>query len=143
MSFSDLFDSGFKKRNESHFASIVRVAMADDIITTEEQAFLDRLAQRLEIGEDNYKAILKNYNSHSINPPVSYDLRLERLYDLVRMVHVDNIQGDSEHVLLKKIAVGLGFHAVNVKYITDKALTLVGNGADLDDFTDQIKNMNR
>ncbi|SFC94403.1 TerB family tellurite resistance protein [Algibacter pectinivorans] len=143
MSFSDLFDSGFKKRNESHFASIVRVAMADGVITPEEQAFLDRLAQRLEIGEGDYKTILKNYNSHAINPPASYDLRLERLYDLVRMVHVDNIKGDPEHLLLNKIAVGLGFHAVNVKYIIDKALTLVSNGTDLDNFIDQIKNMNR
>ena len=143
MSFADLFDSGFKKRNDSHFASIVRVAMEDGIITPEEQEFLDRLAQRLEIGEGDYKTILKNYKSHPINPPVSYDARLERLYDLVRMVHVDKIHGESEYSLLKKIAVGLGFHAVNVKYIIDKALTLVSNGTDLDGFIDQIKNMNR
>ncbi|MFS4484020.1 TerB family tellurite resistance protein [Hyunsoonleella sp. 2307UL5-6] len=143
MSFSDLFDSGFKKRNESHFAAIVRVAMADEVITDDEKAFLDRLARRLEIGENDYKQILKDYNSHPINPPVSYDKRLERLYDLVRMIHVDTITGDSEIELLKKLAVGLGFHAVNVKYIIDKALTLVKNGADLDDFVDQIKNMNR
>ncbi|MFI1744870.1 TerB family tellurite resistance protein [Thalassobellus sediminis] len=143
MSFSDLFDSGFKKRNESHFASIVRVAMEDGIITNEEQAFLDRLARRLSISESDYKLILKNYESHPINPPVSYDKRLERLYDLVRMVDVDDINGDSEHKLLNKIAVGLGFHAVNVKYITDKALTIVHNGVDLDTFVDEIKNMNR
>ena len=143
MSFSDLFDSGFKKRNESHFAAIVRVAMDDNIITDEEQAFLDRLARKLDISEGDYKAILKNYNSHPINPPVSYDRRLERLYDLARMVYVDTIKGDSEHKLLNKIAVGLGFHAVNVKYITDKALTLVDNGSDLDNFVEQIKNMNR
>jgi hypothetical protein len=143
MSFSDLFDSGFKKRNESHFAAIVRVAMDDGIITPEEQTFLDRLAHNLDIGEGDYKAIMKNYKSHPINPPVSYDKRLERLYDLVRMVHVDQIKGDPEHRLLHKIAVGLGFHAVNVKYIVDKALTLVDNGVDLDTFVDQIKNMNR
>mgnify|MGYP000203398263 CR=1 FL=1 len=143
MSFSDLFDSGFKKRNESHFASIVRVAMADGVITDEEQQFLDRLARRLEIGEGDYKTILKNYESHPINPPVSYDKRLERLYDLVRMVYVDSIKDDSENTILKKLAVGLGFHAVNVKYIIDKALTLVNNGVDLDTFTDEIKNMNR
>ena len=74
---------------------------------------------------------------------MSYDRRLERLYDLVRMVHVDQIKGDPEHKLLNKIGVGLGFHAVNVKYIADKALTLVQNGADLDTFIDQIKNMNK
>lgn len=143
MSFSDLFDSGFKQRNESHFASIVRVAMDDGIITTEEQAFLDRLAQKLGIGKEDYKAILKNYKSHPINPPVSYDIRLERLYDLARMVHADTINGDSEHTLLKKIGVGLGFHAVNVKYIIDKALTLVNNGVDLDTFIHEVKHMNQ
>lgn len=143
MSFSDLFDSGFKKRNESHFAAIVRVAMDDGIITPEEQTFLDRLARNLDISEGDYKAILKNYNSHPIDPPVSYDKRLERLYDLVRMVHADQIKGDTEYKLLHKIGVGLGFHAVNVKYIVDKALTLVANGVDLDTFVDQIRNMNR
>lgn len=143
MSFSDLFDSGFKKRNESHFAAIVRVAMADGVITDDEKQFLDRLAQRLEIGEDDFNTILKNYQDHPINPPVSYDQRLERLYDLVRMIHVDTIKGDPEMLLLKKIGVGLGFHAVNVKYIVDKALTLVNNGVDLDTFMDEIKNMNR
>ena len=143
MSISDLFDSGFKKRNESHFASIVRVAMADGIITEEERAFLDRLANNLNISEGDYKSILKDYNSHPINPPASYDRRLERLYDLVRMVYVDNIDGEPELLLLKKIAVGLGFHAVNVKYIIDKASTLVSQGADLDNFVDQIKHMNR
>lgn len=143
MSFSDLFDSGFKKRNEDHFAAIVRVAMADGIITDEEKQFLDRLARNLDISESDYKMILKNYQSHPINPPISYDQRLERLYDLVRMIHVDTITGEPEMLLLKKIAVGLGFHAVNVKYIIDKALTLVSNGVDLDTFMQEIKHMNR
>ena len=143
MSFSDLFDSGFKKRNESHFAAIVRIAMDDGVITDEEQTFLDRLAQNLDISEGHYKSILKDYLSQPINPPVSYNRRLERLYDLVRMVHVDTINGDSKRALLKKIGVGLGFHPENVKYITDKALSLVRNGVDLDTFIDEIKHMNR
>ena len=143
MSFSDLFDSGFKKRNEDHFAAIVRVAMDDGVISPEEKDFLNRLARNLDISEAEYKNILKDYQSHPINPPISYDHRLERLYDLVRMVHVDQIKGDSEHKLLNKIGVGLGFHAVNVRYIVDKALTLVHNGVDLDTFIQEIKNMNR
>ena len=143
MSFSDLFDSGFKKRNEDHFAAIVRVAMDDGFISDDEKEFLDRLARNLDVSEEEYKLILKDYKSHPINPPLSYDIRLERLYDLVRMVHVDQIKGDPEHKLLNKIGVGLGFHAVNVKYIVDKALTLVNNGADLDKFINEIKNMNR
>lgn len=143
MSISDLFDSGFKKRNEDHFASIVRVAMDDGIITDDEKSFLDRLAHNLDISESEYKNILKDYQSHPINPPTSYDKRLERLFDLARMVHVDHIQADSEEILLKKIGIGLGFRTDNVKYIVDKALTLVANGVDIDTFIDEMKNMNR
>lgn len=143
MSFSDLFDSGFKKRNEDHFAAIVRVAMDDGIISDDEKAFLDRLARNLDISEGDYKLILKDYKSHPINPPHDYDRRLERLYDLARMVYVDHIKGDSEEVLLRKIGVGLGFHPENVKYIVDKALTLVSRKVDLDTFIDEMKNMNK
>ncbi|MCX7548495.1 TerB family tellurite resistance protein [Xanthomarina sp. F1114] len=143
MSFSDLFDSGFKQRNADHFASIVRVAMDDGIITEQEKAFLDRLAHNLDINDSEYRTILKDYQSHPINPPTSYDRRLERLYDLARMVYVDHIKGDSEMIVLKKIAVGLGFSPDNVKYIVDKALVLVSNGVDIDTFTEEMKNMNR
>lgn len=143
MSFSDLFDSGFKKRNEDHFAAIVRVAMDDGIITDEEKHFLDRLARNLDINEADYKQILKDYKSHPINPPTSYDKRLERLYDLARMVYVDHIKGDHEEIVLRKISIGLGFSPDNVKYVVDKALTLVSNGVDLDTFIEEIKHMNR
>lgn len=143
MSISELFDNEFKKRNRDHFAAIVRVAMSDDIITEGEQNFLDRLARNLNISEAEYKTILKDYESHPINPPVSYDLRLERLYDLTRMVLADDVDDMDEVKLVRKFCVGLGFHAVNVKYICQKALDLVYQGDDLDDFIYGIKNMNQ
>ena len=143
MSFSELFESGFKKRNEDHFAAIVRVAMSDGIINEAEKAFLDRLSVRLEISESEYKAILKDYQSHPINPPLSYDHRLERLYDLARMVWADHIEGEDQVRLLEKLCIGLGFNQDNVKYITDKALTLVHYEVDLDDFIAKMKHMNQ
>ena len=142
MSISDIYDNEFRKRNKDHFAAIVRLALSDDVITVDEQKFLNRLADNLNISNEDYKKIMKDYASHPINPPVSYDHRLERLYDLVRMVHVDQIHGDPEHKLLNKIGVGLGFHAVNVRYIVDKALTLVANGVDLETFIYEIRHMN-
>ena len=143
MSISDLFDSGFQKRNQDHFAAIVKVAMSDGVITDEERAFLDRLATRLDISENDYKEISKDYNSHPINPPSSYDRRLERLFDLGRMVYADNIKGDEEVVLLRKLSIGLGFRSENAKYVVDKALTLIDQGVDSDTFAEEIKNMNR
>ena len=143
MSFSDLFESGFKKRNEDHFAAIVRVAMSDGIINDSEKAFLDRLATGLDITEQEYKDILKDYKSHPINAPHSYDTRLERLYDLARMVWADQIEGPDQVVLLEKLCIGLGFNPDNAKYIADKALTLVHYEVELEEFIYKMKKMNQ
>jgi uncharacterized tellurite resistance protein B-like protein len=143
MSISDLFDSGFKKRNEDHFAAIVRVAMSDGVINDAEKAFLDRLARNLNISDLEYKQILKDYKTHPINPPLSYDRRLERLYDLARMVWADHIESKDQVKMLRKFCIGLGFNPENVKYITDKALKLVHQEVDLDTFTEQMKTMNQ
>lgn len=143
MSILDLFNIGFRKRNEDHFAAIIRVAMDDGKISDEEKEFLDRLARNLDISEAKYKTILKDFNSHPINPPTSYNRRLERLYDLSRMVFVDHIKGDHEEILLRKIAIGLGFSTENVKYVVGKALSLVNERVDLSTFIYEIKNMNR
>ena len=143
MSFLDLFDSGFTKRNQDHFASIVRVAMSDGVITDEERAFLHRLAARLNISEEEYKIILKDYKSHEINPPSSYDKRLERLYDLARMVYADRVLGEKQTAMLERLGIGLGFSTGNIAYVVDKALKLVNAGVDRDNFIKEIKNMNR
>ena len=143
MSISDLYDSGFRKRNEDHFAAMVRIAMSDTIITEDEKKFLDRTARKLDISEEHYKEILKDYKSHPINPPITYDSRLERLFDLGRMVYADHELGDKQVVMLERLAVGLGFTVTNVKYVVDKALTLVDEGVDLDTFKEEIKLMNR
>lgn len=143
MSISDLFESGFKKRNEDHFAAIVRVAMSDGVINDAEKQFLDRLATRLDITESEYKEILKDYKTHPINAPHSYDKRLERLYDLARMVWADHIEGEDQVRILEKLCIGLGFNPDNVKYITDKALTLVHYEVSLEEFTEKMKTMNQ
>ena len=88
MSISDLFSSGFNKRNQDHFASIVKVAMSDGSINDEEKTFLDRLARNLDISKESYATILKDYKTHPINPPATQERRIERLYDLARMVRM-------------------------------------------------------
>jgi uncharacterized tellurite resistance protein B-like protein len=143
MSFSDLFDSEFKQRNKGHFSAIVRIALADGIVSNEEKSFLDKLATKLEISASEYEEILENPSIHPINPPYLYSQRIERLYDLARMVHVDHQLGDKQEVILKKIAVGLGFTPSNVNYIIAKALSLVDKKVDFDTFAYEMQNMHK
>lgn len=143
MSFSDLFDSEFKTRNKGHFSAIVRVALADGKVSDEEKAFLAKLATRLEITPSEYEEILENPLKYPINPPHLRAQRLERLYDLGRMVHTDHHLGDKQDVLLKKFAIALGFTAANANYIVDKALSLIDQKVDSDTFVYEMEHMNK
>lgn len=143
MSFSDLFDSEFKTRNKGHFSAIVRVAISDGDLSTEEQAFLDKLAARLEISKAEYEEILENPLKYPINPPYSYAQRLERLYDLSRMVYVDHVLGPKQKEILTRFALALGFTPGNVSFIVDKAFSLLIMGVDLDTFTFEMTHMNK
>jgi hypothetical protein len=143
MSFSDLFDSEFKQRNKGHFSAIVRVAFADEKFIPEERAFLDKLALRLEISKAEYDEILENPLKYPINAPYLHEQRVERLYDLARMVHVDHQLGDKQELLLRKIGIALGFRPENTNYIIDKALVLVDKKVDLDTFIFEMQNMNK
>ena len=138
MSFSDLFDSEFKQRNKGHFSAIVRVALADGKFAPEEKAFLDKLALRLEISPAEYAEILENPLKYPINPPYLHEQRLERLFDLARMVHVDHHLGDKQDLLLRKIGLALGFPPENVDYIIEKAMILVDDKVDLDTFLSEM-----
>jgi uncharacterized tellurite resistance protein B-like protein len=143
MSFSDLFDSEFKARNKGHFSAIVRVAIADGDLSKEEKEFLDKLAVRLEISASEYEEILENPLKYPINPPYSYAHRLERLYDLSRMVYVDHVLGAKQKEILSKFALALGFTPGNVKHIVDKSLSLLVMGVDLDTFVFEMTHMNK
>jgi uncharacterized tellurite resistance protein B-like protein len=143
MSFSDLFDSEFKQRNKGHFSAIVRVALADGIVLPEEKNFLDKLASRLEISETEYEEILNDPLKYPINPPYLHVQRLERLYDLTRMVHVDHHLEDQQEIMLRKLGIALGFTPSNVNYIVAKALSLVDKKVDADTFIYEMQHMHK
>ncbi|HLF51051.1 TerB family tellurite resistance protein [Flavobacterium sp.] len=143
MSFSDLFDNEFKSRNKGHFSAIVRVATADGDMSPEEKLFLDKLAKQLEISKEEYEEILENPMKYPINPPYLYTQRLERLYDLSRMVFADHILGQRQKDILIKFALALGFTPGNVSFIVDKALSLLVQNVDLDTFVFEMQHMNK
>ncbi len=143
MSFAELFDSGFKNRNKGHFSAIVRVAMENGHLSEEERLFLDKLATQLEISKEEYAEILENPLKYPVNPPYLHTQRLERLYDLSRMVYADHVLGPKQKEILTRFALALGFTPGNVKYIVDKALSLLVLGVDLDTFLFEMQNMNK
>ena len=143
MSIAELFDNEFKQRMKGRFAAVVRVLFADGKFDPDEKKFMDKLAVKLEISNEEYEEILENPLKYELNPPYLYVERLESLYNIARVVHHDHHLGDKQETLLRKFAIALGFSTSNVDYIVNKALTLVDKKVDLDTFIYEMEHMNR
>ncbi len=143
MSISDLYPSGTHEENKSHFANIVRLALVDNTIKNGEQKLLIQLANRIGLTKEESKNIIKNHQNYPIKPPVSYDERIEKLYDLTKMILADNEISKKQVSLLHRMAIGLGFLKNSVKKVNYEAIHLVMNDADLDDFSKAIKKVNK
>ncbi|MCT4663778.1 MAG: TerB family tellurite resistance protein [Flavobacteriales bacterium] len=139
MSIYELYSSGAHKRNLGHFANIVALAVADNVITEDEQILLIRMKKRLGIKDSEYREILENPKKYPINPPVDYDGRIERLYNLTRMIVADSDISDKQVSMLHRIVIGLGFPIEREEKIVEAAFFLVEKHLELDDFIDAIK----
>jgi len=142
MPISDLYPTGLHQQNLAHFASIVRIAMLDDKIDEKELKLLKRLAHRLDIPNHEYDAVLKKPNNYPMRSPVSYEERLEELYDLTKMLFIDRNPTIDKTSLLDRIAIGLGFHSRNIIAIRNAAIQFFLKEPDLDDFKEVIKKAN-
>jgi len=139
MAFSDLFTRGDQKRNVGHFACIVRLALADNVISEGEQKMLDRMAIRLNISDRLKKKVLKDPEKYPIEPPVSFENRIECLFNLTSMILADDEAMEKEKEILVKVVVGLGFPTDNSEMISSKAIELAINNNNLEEFTKKIR----
>ncbi len=142
MPISDLYPTGLHQQNIGHFATIVRLALFDNIIDAEELHLLKRLANRLDITKSEFTAILKNPKNYPVNPPVSYDQRLVCLYDLTKMLFLDKNPTIDKTSIMDRIAVGLGFPLENVREIVKEAIRFFLKEPDIEDFKKNIKKVN-
>ncbi len=143
MAISDLYSSGQHRSDLGHFANIVRIAKIDNVISEGEQKLLDRMVKNLHINEVECQILLNSPEKYPLNPPVSYDERIERLYHLTKMIFADGSVTKDEVGLMQKVAIGLSFSIDNAEKVCDEAVHLVMNDNDLEDFTAAIKRVNK
>ncbi len=139
MGFSDLYSSGEHRRNLAHFAALATLASVDGEISTEEKKMLDRFASKLDITDSEYKEVMKKENKYPIDPPITSELRLERLYDLFRIIFSDHKIDAEEMLLLKRYAIGLGFAGDTADAIIERSVAIFSGGIDFDDYLYLLK----
>jgi uncharacterized tellurite resistance protein B-like protein len=139
MSFTDLYGNPEHRKNVAHFAAMATLAASDGVISKEEQTMLDGFARKLEISEKEYKEVMDPTKKFPIEPPTSSEKRMERLYDLFRIIFADHVIDDQEMVLLKKYAIGLGFSDENAKTVIERSIAIFSGKIDFEDYLYLLK----
>ncbi len=134
MSFIDLYGNNEHHHNLAHFAAMATLAASDGIIHPAERKLLDQFAYKLDITTDEYKEVMKKENKYPINPPLSSEKRLERLYDLFRIIFVDHDIDEGEMQLIQKYAIGLGFSPAAASKVIQRSLVIFRGQLDFDDY---------
>ena len=134
MPILDLYNHGEKRRNLAHFASIATLAAVDGAVNPQEKALLDRFAHKLNITEQEFKEVMKKENKYPIEPSNSSEKRLERLFDLFKIIFADNEVEDEEMGLLKKYAIGLGYPEGKADEIIEKSIAIFMGKINFEDY---------
>ena len=139
MSYVDLYSSGAHRRNLAHFAAIATLAAVDGEINEEERVLLDRFANKLDITADEYKEVMESDNKYPINPPASSEERLQRLFDLFRIIFVDHIIDKEERALNTKYAIGLGYRSESANLIIKRSIEIFSGQIEFEDYLYLLK----
>lgn len=139
MSFADLYTSGEHRKNLAHFAALATLASVDGEISAEEKEMLDRFALKLDITKSEYEEVLKKENKYPIDATNDSEKRLERLFDLLRIVYSDHKIDDEEMVMLKRYAIGMGFTNETADKIIKRSVDIFGGKIDFEDYLYLVK----
>lgn len=139
MSFVDLYGNSQHRKNVAHFAAIVSLASVDGAVNKEEQELLNRFASKLDITEEEYKTIMKSPGNYPIDPPTNLDKRLERMFDLFKIIFADHNIDEEEHSLIKKYAIGLGYSNDAANQVISRSIAIFTGKIDFEDYALMVR----
>jgi uncharacterized tellurite resistance protein B-like protein len=139
MSILDLYNHSEHRTNLAHFASIATLAAVDGEVNSQEMKLLNSFAYKFGITEAEFKEVMKKSNKYPIDPSNSSEKRLERLFDLFKIIFADHDIDKDEMVLLKKYAIGLGYPSKKADTIIEKSIAIFRGEIAFEDFLYLIK----
>jgi uncharacterized tellurite resistance protein B-like protein len=96
---------------KSHFAHLCQLSLADAFVTKDELAYLNKLCTSYNLDKTDLDYIMDNAYTIPFSAPLNSMERLEQMYDLVRLVLIDENIDERKVKLCIEVAEKLGFKA--------------------------------
>ena len=89
MNTLEFFNHSVKKQNIEYFVHLVRIALADDIITNNELALLHRIGKKLGFTDPEIENLIDTTGKSDYIPPYELAQRFEQVYEVIKMILAD------------------------------------------------------
>jgi uncharacterized tellurite resistance protein B-like protein len=127
MEIEELYESGERKVDRSHFRNLVMIAKADGPMGIEEKNLLEKIGAHIGLSTEQIQGIIKNPKQFSSNTPYNREERFEQMINLVQMAQIDGNISEKEMHVLERVAVGIGFKSLDDVDI-ESILALISRG---------------
>ena len=134
MSIKDRYDSYEHRNNLAHFSAIVNIALSDGQISPKEEESLRKFANKLDITDEEYKRVMKSPEKYPPYHANSREQRLERIFDLFKIIFADHHVDANEQKLIHKYAIGLGCTSEKAKVVVENSIKIFEGGLNFEDY---------
>ncbi|WP_306352027.1 hypothetical protein [Flavobacterium sp. '19STA2R22 D10 B1'] len=123
---------------KSHFLRLYQIALSDDNFGVLELQMLYHFADERGVPKSEMEKLLLNPTQHESIIPNDITERINYLYDLTRMILVDDIVTEDEKNALKKYCKKFDFLEENIDDITTYLIDCVQKGIQKDEIINQL-----
>ncbi|MEI7500759.1 MAG: hypothetical protein WCK84_09965 [Bacteroidota bacterium] len=135
----DLSDHSLKKQNTEYFVHLVRVAMADDIISNNELELLHRIGKMMGFSDAAIEHMIETTGKSDYIPPYELSKRFEQVYGIVKMTLADGIIDNNEMRLANSFAIKSGFNESEIPKLLLFLIDGIKQGNDEEDLFEIYK----
>lgn len=128
-----------KKRNIEYFVHLVRIAKADDIISSTELELLHRLGKKTGFTEPEIDNLIATTGKSDYIPPYELVERFEQVYEVVKMTLADGVIDKNEMRLASGFAAKSGFSENEIPNLLVLLISGIKEDKDADDLFEAYK----
>jgi len=132
-------DHSVKKQHIEYFVQLVRIALADDIISGSEMELLHRMGRKLGFTEPEVINIIDTTGKSNFIAPYELSARFEQVYDIVRMTLADGVLDRNEMRLTSSFAANSGFKESEIPNLLILLINGIKQGKEHEDLFEVYK----
>lgn len=120
-------------KNTEYFVHLIRIALADDVISTKELELLRRVSKKLGFTVEETNHLIRTTGKSDYTPPSGLRARFDQIYEIVNLTLVDGAINKNEMYLASSFAAKSGFNEKDIPNILVLLLNGIRQGKNTDE----------